>query len=166
MQNLNYYELRERSLATQLFEMFPEIGNFNFTEPSTNKSFDGTWTTIDSDVSTFFEVKCRNFPIDKYDEWIVEASKINSLAKWNNKNHPVFIIMFFQNPDNTYDAIIFNINFRIQVWRQQGIEKVIQKKWMNSFTCKSGPKVMKEVIMLKYQESIDKIIKGGKFSYN
>ncbi len=143
---LDYYMERERSLMLQFFQTFSKhIHKYEFT--SGNVFYDYTYTVKPNCASTFGEIKIRDFPIDKYDTYIIEAQKMNNLAKFVNKNYDVQYTNFFLNKNGTYDCIVFNIPYRVALYRKQGQENVIKKLWCNEKTYQSRvKKIEKDVV--------------------
>jgi len=162
MKKLAYYEKRERALGQQFFDTFSEkFFAYNFTNKNSFKGYDGTFLVNEIDPSTFFEIKVRDFPLNTYPDYILEAKKANTLSKITNKGFPVKYMNFFKNENGTYDLIVFDLTYRIQLWREQGIERVIQKKWMNAETFRSrNAKCEKEVIMIAFDQEIDTKFQG------
>lgn len=151
---LNFYENQERTLTKGFFDQ-KGFTLYNFTEPGSKRGWDGTYKLFERDTSTFFEVKTRNFPVSKYPDYILEARKALSLSNWHNKGFTTNYFNFFINSDGTYDLIIFNIQCRINLWRQQGEEKVIVWRWLPEFTYKKSNKIQKAIILIKYDPLID-----------
>ena len=167
MKNLEYYEIRERNLTTQYFKTFSDdYYAYNFTEEDSHTGYDGTYTHSETDPSTFFEVKVRSYPIEKYPDYIIEYRKVNSLATWYNTGYPVKYMNFFQNSDGTYGLIVFDLDYRIQQWRKMGIKNVVQKKWMRQYTCYDRGSCTKEVIMIANDAMIDLKYTGYGWSLN
>lgn len=162
--NLEKYTRNERNLMTQFFETFDEIVEaFQFTEG--NVFYDYHYITSVSDPSIFGEIKVRSFPIEKYPDYIIELQKMNNLAKLVNDGFYVQFSNFFKNKNGTYDLIVFNITYRVQLYRKMGYENVVKRMYMNETTFKSrSKKVMKDVILLKFDPMIDTKFEG--FGWN
>lgn len=166
-ERLNQYEKAERTLGTQFFNQFyDKIDCYQFTPPNSRKGYDGTYKAINADSSTFFEIKVRNIKMDSYPDYILQADKANALSKWHNQGYELKYINFFINDSGTYDAIVFDLNYRIEQWRKMGMENVLQDMWMNNATYISNDKVSKKVIMLKYDPMIDTKITNTSWSLN
>jgi hypothetical protein len=164
-ENLNRYERNERALAAQMFNTFNKtIKAYKFT--SGKICYDGYYITDDNDKEVIFEIKVRNTQIDQYPDYILQADKANNLSKWHNKGHQVKYINFFKNENGQYDAIIFDLSYRIELWRKQGYENVIEYKWMNNATYISNQKIQKPVIMIKYDPTIDMKIMNTSWCLN
>lgn len=160
--NLNKYEENERILANNFFEYYKDkIYTHQFTPPKERKPYDGTYRVNIEDPSTFFEIKVRDFEFGKYPDYILEMKKLMSLSKIYDKGFSVEYWNFFNNK-NSYDLIIFNLDYRINLWRKQG-KSIIKKKWMNIRTFQSKQlKTLKDVVMLKYDNKIDlKVMNKG-----
>lgn len=168
MQNLNFYETRERNLCKQLFTSYEDkLHAYQFTKPGSRKGYDGFYQLTPQDSSVVFEVKARDIQIDQYPDYIMEAGKANTLSTWHNQGHQTKYFNFFKKPDGRFDFIGFDITTRIEEWRELGYENVVQLKWMNAVTCVSRKnKIQKEVIMLKFRPDIDTRIEGGHFFNN
>lgn len=157
----------EKKMMMQFFDTFGgNIENYEFTYG--NCSWDGQFQDNIYKIPTVFETKVRNFNLHKYDTYIIEAQKLNNLAKHHNQGKKVKYFNFFKSKNGTYDLIIFNLSERIERWRENNtpIEEIIEKKWMNSATYRSKEKVEKEVIMLEFDSSIDMKIEGTNWSLN
>lgn len=161
-ENLQNFERLERKLGAQLFKGISTIKSYYFTEGCV--CFDGVITS-DNDTTILFEIKVRQFDIDKYDSYILQVDKLKNLIKKSEKNNfdRIYYINFFKNETTgLYDFIIFNLSERIKEWKINKPE--VQVRWMNAATFKSTTdKIQKEVIMLKYDSKIDG---KGNFSAN
>ena len=160
-QKMAHYEQNENTLMKQFIDSFKEITEHSFT--TGRVAYDGWYKTSINDIPTVFEIKVRNTKIDQYPDYILQADKANSLAKFVNKGYNVKYINFFTNDTGTYDCIVFDINYRTELWRKQGMENVIEQKYMNAATYISNQKIAKNVIMLKYDDKIDSKITNTKW---
>lgn len=152
----------ERLLGTHLFKNIPTIKSYYFSTGHT--CFDGVITTI-KETNILFEIKVRQFDINKYDTYILEVDKLLNLIKKAKKNSfkIIYYINFFKNEETgLYDFLIFNLTERIRRWKT--VKPLVERRWMNAQTYLSTTnKVLKEVIMLKYEPEIDG---KGNFSAN
>lgn len=144
----------ERYLTDKLFRGIGTIKTYSFT--TGNICYDGTCTTT-NDVTILFEVKVRSFKADKYPDYILQVDKLISLinrAKNMNLKRIYYINYFITDTPGVYDFIIFNLTPRIEEWKKTKAP-VVQKS-MNAATFKSTEnKIIKEVILLKYDETMD-----------
>lgn len=165
--NLANYEAAERTLAEKVFTDYGnKITAYEFSEPKDRKPYDGSYIINPNDPSIFIEIKVRSFPIDKYNEYILEMPKLQSLGKLNDKGYLVQYWNFFKNEDNTYDLIIFNLKWRIYLWRKLG-PSIIKRMWCNAQTFRSSErKTVKEVVMLTYDDTMDIKITGRHWCLN
>lgn len=153
-QSLNDYEKEERFLSSLLFSGKDYIESISFTE---GRVCYDLLITLKNTKQLIGEVKVRSFAINKYNEYILEKQKVNSLFKeYKLHNYEkILYINFFKNSNkNIRDCIVFNLSERIKIWQHQPPN--IINMWMNEATFKSNTKkVQKEVIMLKYDPNID-----------
>lgn len=164
--NLQKFTDNERNLMTQFFKTFDEnVEAYQFTEG--NVFYDYHYITNVSDPSIFGEIKVRSFPIEKYPDYIIELQKLNNLTRLVNDGFDVQCANFFKNQNGTYDLIVFNIPYRVQLYREMGYEKVVKQMWMNETTFKSrSKKMMKDVILLKFDPMIDTKFEGFGWNWN
>ena len=153
-ETLNKFEQNERFWAEQLFKIFPNIKEYQFTN---GRICYDVIITLHNTKTILGEIKVRNIKIDKYDDYILEASKLVSLIKKYKKlnNDKIYYINFFNNEyEGIKDFIIFDLSARLADWKIN--KPIITKKWMNAETYKSRDnKIEKEVILLKYNDKID-----------
>jgi hypothetical protein len=155
------YEKDERYLASKLFNQFKGIKSYTFTK---GRICYDTTIILQNDDSILGEMKVRSFKIDKYDDYILEVVKLVSLIKKAKAGgHMIYYINFFESDKRGMkDFIVFNISARLKEWKDKRPE--VKKMWMNEVTFLStDKKVMKDVIMLKYDPGKDM---KGTFSLN
>lgn len=152
--NLNQYEKTEKFLGTKLFDLIPTIKTVVWTE---GKVCYDTLITLQNDKTILGEIKVRNIKIDDYNDYILEVSKLVSLINKSKKikSDKIYYINFFPNKvEGIKDFIVFDLSPRIKDWKINK-PKVIQK-YMNKVTYLStDDKILKEVIMLQYDPSLD-----------
>jgi hypothetical protein len=138
---------------TKLFSIIPSITNYTFTEGRI--CYDAIVNT-DKNETILVETKVRNIEIDKYDEYILELQKLISLINRKKKNNynKIYYINFFPHENSAMQQfIIFDLTPRIEDWKL--IQPEIIKKYMNKATCDGDDKVVKEIIMLRYNDKTD-----------
>ena len=148
MSNLNSYEIKERLLTRNLFYGSRLVSDLKFTEPGSFSTYDGEFNFNGTRV--VFEVKCRDFSIDKFDSWIMQADKLRNLSK--HECQTVYINYFTTPTEGCYSAILFNITKRLQAWKNNIPYTTMT---MNDATFKSRTKkIEKNVILLKYEREM------------
>jgi len=152
--SLDKYESAERRLILQFFESNKEhLEKYAVTDPRLRRGYDAYYISKKHpETTSFLEAKVRNFPMAKYDNWILEVKKLQTLVKYCIGN--IYYINFFQEENGTYSAIFFNISKRIELWKTEGSipSKII---WMNNQTFKNNGKIPKEVILLEFDQTMD-----------
>jgi hypothetical protein len=147
------YENAERALTEQVYNIF-NVEYFNFSNPDARRPWDSTYKLKESDPSIFVEVKVRNFNINKYEDFILETAKLKSLTKIQQQGNPTEYWNFYRNDLGFYDLIIFKLTKRINEWTVTRVP--VQQKYMQyqTFT-QNDNKVMKEIVMLKFERGND-----------
>ena len=160
-QKLAEYEYNERLLTGKLLKRYDNIDKFKFT--SGRICFD-TEIHFRNGVKALMETKVRTFEIDRYEDYILQVDKLKSLIKKAQKkgSNAIFYVNFF-NSDNpgVKDFIIFDLTSRIQEWKTKRPQ--VKRMYMNAVTYLGNQKIEKEVIMLRYDENIDR---KGQISLN
>lgn len=153
--NLKMYEANERLLADKLLKDVDSIEDYFFTS---GKVCNDIEIVMKDSRKIIGEVKVRNFKSDKYPDYILEVGKLISLCKKAKAKGSKEIMYFnFFKTDNpeTMDFIVFNLTPRIQDWQIN--KPLIIHMYMNQCTYLSlTKKVEKQIIMLRYDENIDK----------
>lgn len=147
------YEENERNLAEQVYKTF-KIEHFNYSNPDSRRPWDTSYKIKEKDPSIFVEIKVRSFKIDRYEDFILEKAKLNSLIKLYNQGFAPEYWNFFLADDNTYDLIIFKLNKRILKWGQDEIPFESKRMNYQTFTGQEN-KIMKEIVMLRYEKGLD-----------
>lgn len=154
---LHYYESRERILTKQLLQELPNVKTIHFTTEEERKFYDGWYTTKDGHT-VYFEVKVRDFEINKYNDWIMEEHKLNNLIKLSTQGLVLYINIFKTDREDEYSAILFSINGRLNEWDRNGIP--VEEKYMAKQTFRGREnKCTKRVIMFRFEEGIDTKVK-------
>lgn len=161
-EKLKKYEARERELTDTLFRTIGTIKSYTFTQGRI--CYDGHFTTV-NDTNVLFEVKVRDFEVNKYPDFILQTDKLLNLIKRSKTmgiGH-IYYINYFKTSDPTiFSYIVFNLTARIEEWKKTKVPVI--KKYMNNETYKSTTyKVEKAVVMLKFNSNIDQ---QGHFNLN
>jgi len=149
------YEITERKLATKLFEKFPTIQSYSFSQGRV--AFDTIFITGEG-IKVIGEIKVRNFSVNKYSDYILQVDKVQGIYKRALLNNckRIYYINFFKNPErpDVIEFIVFNLTPRIAVWKIN--RPVVEKRMMNAQTCDpTSGKMIKDVIMIKYNHETD-----------
>jgi len=155
------YEHNERYLTGKLLKKYDNIDNYKFT--SGKICFD-TELFFKNGVKALAETKVRSFEMNRYSDYILQANKLVALIKKAQKrgSDAIFYINFFESDNpGVKDFIIFDLTSRIQEWKINRPQ--VKRMYMNAVTYLGNQKIEKEVIMLRYDESIDR---KGQISLN
>jgi len=155
------YEHNERYLTGKLLMKYDNIDNYKFT--SGKICFD-TELFFKNGVKALAETKVRSFEMNRYSDYILQANKLVALIKKAQKrgSDAIFYINFFESDNpGVKDFIIFDLTSRIQEWKINRPQ--VKRMYMNAVTYLGNQKIEKEVIMLRYDESIDR---KGQISLN
>lgn len=159
---LAVYEINERRLGAQLFSRIKTIKEYTFT--SGRISYDFLITTVEN-KKIIGDIKVRKCLFKKYPDYILQVDKLESLKKQAVKlkqDRIIYVNFFDADIVTNVDFIVFNLSARIERWKKHPPK--IKKMMMNNETWKSTEyKVLKDVILLQFDETID--IKGT-FSLN
>jgi len=154
-QNLAEYELRERELTVQLFDSLSWIKSYSFT--SGPVFYDGIAISQD-DRKAIFEIKVRNFPIDKYPDYFLEVSKFKNLyAGAERTGHKLLYINYFITDDpGRWDYVVFNLSRRIEEWKITGAPATERIRMNRKTFVSTYDKIYKDVIRLSYEQEKDR----------
>jgi len=154
-EKLKEFEINERFLTSRLLSHIPTVASVEYTKGRI--AYDAI-VKLTNQKTVLVEVKVRNCFESTYPDYILQVDKLVNLLKYKKQNGYDFIyyINYFKNPSSSglRDCIIFNLGERAQRWKTD--KPKVEKKWMNNETCVSTDyKVMKDVIMLTYDPTID-----------
>lgn len=149
------YELRERALTSQLFDNLPWIKSYSFT--SGPVFYDGIAISQD-DRKAIFEIKVRDFPIDKYPDYFLEVAKFRNLYSGAERTgHKLLYINYFitDEPDK-WEYIVFNLSRRIDEWKVNGAPATERIRMNRRTFVSTNDKIYKDVIRLSYEPEKDR----------
>ena len=149
------YELRERALTRELFDNLPWIKSYSFT--SGPVFYDGIAISQD-DRKAIFEIKVRDFPIDKYPDYFLEVAKFRNLyAGAERTGHKLLYINYFSTEEpERWDYIVFNLSRRIEEWKVNGAPATERIRMNRKTFVSTYDKIYKDIIRLEYEEDKDK----------
>jgi len=141
---------RQKSCAQTLIRSFG-------LSPVMIKSFypqllDGHYINPRNDI-VFFKTSIRKESIDTYSEHIIEENILNALnRRWQDGNEVCYMNFFPAGKLRTYDAIIYNIGKRLEVWQEIPfkISQFAERTYGGN-----GTIISKRIVYLEYDEVID-----------
>ena len=148
-------EALERALATRLFKQ-AGITLFDFSEAGSMSRSDGYF--IENGHKNYFEIKVRYFSQSKYNSFMIERQKVESLVPLHKEGYTVWYINFFLEDDGNYSVICFNLSQWLEANRNSKEDDIFYQMALPRTTAEANGITAKLVTMLRPNPEYDKIV--------